>query len=150
SSVSGSSKSKFATFNNEDRDSITLAPGEKTEFRLTFETRANNGHYEKGATIITNDPDHQNFVLKVEGEVRPPIITFPDDSVVNFKTISNDVPEHNRTIALYSPEAPEMQITKITTTRPDVINAKYEPLNDDDHKQLDIQGGGYRVIFSVK
>src|SRR5262249_17377780 len=150
SSVSGSSKSQFATFNNEDRPSITLAPGEKTEFRLTFAPRANNGAYSKGATIITNDPNHEQFLLEVQGEVHPVIMTHPAESVVNFKTISNDVPENSRTIALYSTEAPDMKITKVVTTKPDVITTKYEPLNDDDRKQLDAKGGGYRVTFSFK
>src|SRR5262249_47658763 len=87
----------------DDQTSLTLKPGEQTEIRLTFETRTNNGAYNKGATIITNDPNYEQFILEVQGEVHPAIVTYPAESVANFSTISNDVPEHPYVIALYSP-----------------------------------------------
>ena len=53
------------------------------------------------------------------------------------------------TIAVFSPERPALKVTKLTTSRPDLIVAKAVPLTAEESKQLKT-GGGNRVNVEIK
>ena len=100
-----------------------VKPGESTEITLEFETRQNNGLYEKGADIGSNDPNLPKFMLHVHGKVYPAVMVYPPlegERLVNFlMDISNDVDElrlpGRRSC---SKDRPETKIVKVTSSDP--------------------------------
>lgn len=103
-----------------DGQKAVVKPGDTTEIVLEYETRENNGDYSKGAEIGTNDPRYPSFSLAAKGKVYPPVLTFPNDPVALFGTISNDVEDHVATIAVFSMDRPETKVVKVTATNPGV------------------------------
>ncbi len=131
------------------KDTITLKPGEQTTLHLTFETRTNNGAYHKSATVITNDPVHPTLEFAAEGTVRPSIVLYPPEPTINFLDISNDQDDHRANVAFYSPDQPDVKITKLTSSRPDHIVVSEEPLSAEECKSLKIERGR-RINVDVK
>jgi len=127
-----------------------VKPGESTEIALEWKTNNAIGDYSKGATIGTNDPNMPEFKLAVHGIVHSPIIVVPEvkDNVLPVGTVSNDEPK-TTSIALFSPERPDLKPTKITTSKPDLIVVKEIPLMPAESAQLKAKGG-YRLDIQFK
>ncbi len=128
---------------------VVLKPGESIKVNAVFETRENNGKYYKHMNIPTSDPEHQSIELGVQGLVYPSLVTFPNNErTLAFSTLPNDT-EHSSQLALSSPDVPDFKITKITSSRPGLIEAKITPLNDDDKQQVKFETG-YKIVATVK
>jgi hypothetical protein len=127
-----------------------VKPGESTEIALEWKTNNAVGDYSKGATIGTNDPDHPDFKLAVHGLVHTPIVIVPEikDNVLPVGTISNDEPK-TTSIALFSPENPNFKLTKIISSKPDLIVVKQISLKPAESAQLKTKGG-YRLDIQFK
>jgi hypothetical protein len=130
-----------------DKDTTTIKPDETATIHLSFDTRDYNGPYHKAATVLTNDPERQSIEFAADGEVRPAVAVYPD-ATVSFLEISNDEPDHRRAVAILSPDRPDLKITKLETSRPEIL-ATDEPLPADDCKQLKVTAGR-RVLLNVK
>jgi hypothetical protein len=132
-------------------EKVVVKPGESTTIDLEWKTNNAIGDYSKGATIGTNDPDRPDFKLGVHGKVHPNVVTLPEltEGVLPVGTISTD---RTRTVslAIFSPERPDMKLTKIITSKPDLIVAKPTPLTANDLKQLKLAKGGYRLDIELK
>ncbi len=142
---------KLATTGGEGKEKphVHVKPNATTTIDLEWDTKTfPETAYHKNATIGTNDPTRPSFQLHVKGNVYPPVSVFPQE-MVTMNGISNE--EMTRaTIAVYSMDMPTMKITKITTSRPEFIVAKYEPMTTESRQQLKVPGGGYRVDLEVK
>jgi len=145
----GPSTCSCTIVNFKDSDSAVLKPKESTEIRLTWETRANNGKYSKGASILTNDPEHPKLDFAVEGTVRPAIVLFPPSSTINYLSISNTDEDHKYKIAIASPDKPDLKITKLTSSKPDLILAEQQPLTEAECKELKVEAG-HQVTINAK
>jgi hypothetical protein len=132
-----------------DGKKAIVKPGDSTEIELEFETRENNGAYEKGATIGTNDPELPSFDLHVRGMVYPAVMTFPPDQIVNFSSISNDADDHLAHIAIYSKDRPETKITAVSTSKPKEILATFKPLTSEESKEIKVEKG-QKLTINVK
>jgi hypothetical protein len=127
-----------------------IKPGDSSEVELEWKTRDSVGEFGKGATILTNDPNRQEFMLKVHGLVHAPIVVLPtpQEGVVAIGDVANDkVREFS--LALYSPEHPELKIKKLSTSKPDLIVAKPVLLTPKELESLKAKGG-YRVNLEFK
>lgn len=131
-----------------ESDSITVKPGESTPLHLTFETKDFDGHYVKSATIGTNDPKRATIVVGTEGTVYPAIIIKPAEKALVFASIANDVESTDR-VAIYSPDRPDMKITKVTSSRPELVVAELVPLSATDRLFLKTKSG-WRINVHVK
>jgi hypothetical protein len=127
-----------------------VKPGDSTEIALEWKTNNAVGDYSKGATIGTNDPALPEFKLAVHGHVHTPIVVVPEltENVLPIGTISNDEPK-TTSIALFSPEKPDFKLTKITTSKPDLIAVKPIPLKPEESAQFKTKGG-YRLDIQFK
>ena len=132
-----------------DGKRTTVKPGESTEIVLEYETRENNGDYQKGAQIGTNDPDLPEFPLYVHGAVYPAIITVPSGTTVNFMTVPNEVDDHMQYIGLFSKDRPDLKILKVATSNDKAIQLTPEPMTEEECKNLKIEKG-YRLPIHVK
>jgi hypothetical protein len=136
---------------SKDGDKMTVKPGESTEIELEWHTNDAVGDYAKGATIGTNDPERPEFQLNVHGIVHPPIVIMPppQENVIMVGNVSSDSPGL-ATMALYSPDRPAMKLTKLTTSRPELIVPKSIPMTADQIQNLNSSAtapakGGYRL-----
>jgi len=129
-------------------EEATLKTGESTEIVLEWETRENNGKYEKSASIVTDDPQQPKLDFVVTGTVRPAVMIYPPDGVISFLEVSNDEGGTNK-IALTSPDKPDMKVTKIVSSKPDFIETKLRDLTAEEKKALSAEGG-YAVDVVLK
>jgi hypothetical protein len=147
--ISSTCMCTFAKF--KDGKKATVKPGEKTDIELEWKTNNAVGDYSKGATIGTNDPERPEFKLGVHGIVHEPIIVVPPltENTLQVGTITSDEPK-KVSIAVYAPEHPEMKLTKISTSKHNLIVVKKTPLTADDLKSLKAAKGGYRLDIEIK
>lgn len=144
--ISSTCSCTLAKFKNGER--AIVPPGETTEIDLEYETRENNGGYEKGAEIGTNDPDLQSFSLHVRGRVFPAVMAYPGNAI-NFSDISNDSDDHVGYVALYSKDRPDLKVVKASTSNPEQVTAEWSELPPEECKQLTIEKG-IKVTIRVK
>jgi hypothetical protein len=131
----------------ENGQKAVIPPGESTTIDLEWNTKDFHEKYSQGATFGTNDPSHPTFQLTVAGDVYPPVSVYPPQ-LMQFPSISNEEP-HDQSIAVYSQDRPKLKLTKLTTSKPNLIVAEATPLTEEDGKQLKIEAG-YRVKVTVK
>jgi hypothetical protein len=134
--------------------SKVIPPKQQATIHFTWETRENNGHYVKPATLVTNDPEHPTLRFAADGEVYPAVVVFPAGNI-NFSEISTDEEFHTQTIAVFSPDHPGLKITEITSSRPELIVGEQAPLPEADSKGLKATTGlkfeaGRQVKVKVK
>jgi len=145
----GASTCSCTIVNFKQGEEAVLKPGKSQEVRLTWETRDFNGKYTKGASILTNDPQHLKLDFVVEGTVRPAVVLLPPTTTINLLTLSNDDEDHKYPIALTSPDKRDLKITKMTSSKPDQILVEQQPLSEEECKQLKVEAG-HRVTINVK
>jgi len=126
---------------------IRVKPGDYTTLHLTFNTKEFTT-YDQAANVGTNDPKHPQLTFGAKGTVRPAIVLFPPEKTIFFQTLSNDT-DHSARLAMSSPDRPDFKITRIRSSKPNVIVADSVPLNDEARKQLKLTSG-YQVNVTVK
>jgi hypothetical protein len=89
-------------------------------------------------------------MLKVHGMVHAPIVVLPEphEGVILVGDISNDKVKQ-MSLAVFSPEHPELKIKKLSTSKPNLIVATPVPLTPKELKDLKAKGG-YRVNLEFK
>ena len=127
-----------------------IKPGDSTEIELEWKTKESIGEFSKGATIGTNDPERPEFMLKVHGMVHAPIVVLPTphEGVVTIGDINNDKVS-DFSLAVYSPEHPELKIKNLITSKPKLITAT--PVNLSPKELEGVQAkAGYKVNLQFK
>jgi len=122
-----------------------VPPKQQATIHFTWQTRGNSGHYEKPATLLTNDHEHPQLVFAADGEVFPAVIVYPDMKM-NLAEISTDQDEYTQAIAVYSPDRPDLKITEIVSSRPDLITTTDEPMSPEECKGLKAEKGRHITV----
>jgi hypothetical protein len=76
-------------------------------------------------------------------------VTYPPESTINYLEISNDQDDHHSSILLFSPDRPDIQITKLTSSRPDQVVVTEGPMSAEDCKEMKVEKGR-RITINVK
>jgi hypothetical protein len=127
---------------------MVIPPGGSNTLELSWHTEKDLGSdYSQGANFGTNDPRTRTFNLSVKGKVYPAVEIVPPQ-MIQFPRISNEEP-HRAKFFVYSKESPDLKITKITTSKPDLIVAEVQPMKPEEAKQLKVDKG-YTVTVEVK
>jgi hypothetical protein len=134
--------------NLKDGENVTIKPGETFPLKVKWETRTTTGGYHKVAPIYTNDPKQPELTFTIEGTVYPAIITVPSEPVLDAMNVSNDAP-HDFFLAIYSPDKPDMKISALVSSRPDLFELSADPIEESERKQLNAESG-YKVRVRVK
>ena len=113
-----------------DGKTVILKPGETFPVEVTFRTKTFD-HFHQSISVVSNDPSRPSINLAIEGEVRPAILTIPADPTVVFGHVGNDV-ENRRNIAIYSPDRPDMILTKVTSTNPALLSVSTKPMDPEE------------------
>jgi hypothetical protein len=127
-----------------------VKPGESTEIEVEWKTKDAVGEFKKNVTIATNDPDRPEFLLNVHGQVHSPVVVLPEpaENVITIGQIANDSSTFF-TLAIFSPERPDLKILKVAPSKADLIVPTIVPLTTEELAQLNTKGG-YRVNFEIK
>jgi len=141
-----------AGFQKENREltgtSVVVPPGGQTSIHFTWETREYLGQYHKAANILTNDPQRPRLEFVADGNIFPAIEVYPNRTI-DFFEVSTDQEEHHLPFAFFSRNRPETKITRLSTSKPDLITAKHEPLPEEECKKLDVKAG-YKITVTIK
>jgi hypothetical protein len=131
-------------------EKATIKPGESTEIEVEWKTKDSVGEFNKGVSIGTSDTRHPEIKLNVHGLVHNPVVIVPQpqDGVISVGNIMTDETKET-SLAVFSPDQPALKLTKLTSSKPDLIVAKTSPLSAEDRKGLNT-GGGYRLDIQLK
>ena len=127
---------------------LEVKPGAAEPIDLTWNTRKIEGAYRKSARIGTNDPKRPEIILSVEGEVHPAVVVYPPEGSVDYLIVSNDE-EHDRQVAIYSKDRPELKITRLISSNPALLSVDSRPLNPDEAKAFKI-ASGHSILIKLK
>jgi hypothetical protein len=135
--------------NLRDGKTAVLKPGETTTVRLEWNTKEASGKYTQRAEVLThNDPNMQKFEFIVTGMVSPAIITVPPGTTIPFMNVSNQE-SHKARFALFSPDKTDLEITSLTTSKPQWIDVTSKPLTKEEADNLEAKSG-FRIDLELK
>lgn len=120
-----------------------VRPGGQKPIKFTWDTRENSGKYVKEASLLTNDPEKPKIVFTADGEVNPAVVVYPPamSRSIDFFEVTTDEPEHMLSFAIFSPDRPELKVTKLHTSKPNLIVADDVAMPEDLCKQVNVKAG---------
>jgi uncharacterized protein DUF1573 len=131
----------------EPKKKVTIPPGGSSPLEVTWEGRKSQPRFGQVATVGTNDPDSPSVDLSVVGKIVDAVEVDPSESV-NFAEISAEEPQR-RTVAIVSTDRPDLKLTKLKSSRPDLIVADAKPMGPEELKRRNARSG-YEVTVEVK
>lgn len=130
-----------------------VKPGDSTEIELEWKTKDAIGEFSKHATIGTNDPNRPEFNLNVHGMVHSPVVVLPppQEGVIPVGDVSNDQVK-NISIAVFSPDRPQLKLKSVTSSNPNLIVPKPVPFSPQEIESLKDKAAraGYRINVEIK
>lgn len=140
----------FMDANRQVSGSKTVPPKGETEIHFTWETLS-NGHYHKPATLVTNDPEKPRLTFAAEGEVSPAVMIYPplEGQAINVSEIASDDKDHPVKFAVYSQDKPDLKITEMSTSLPELITVEQKPLSEEACKEINTKAG-HEVTLTIK
>lgn len=133
------------------RDKLVLKPGESTVITITYDTKDNAGPFEKTTSLLTSDPGQPEFVFRVSGTVRPPLVTEPNPPLFEVGSVQN-VKGGELKMAITSFDQPDFKITGLKASKPEILEVKHQPLSAEELEVLSSREfkTGYRVDITIK
>jgi hypothetical protein len=137
-----------ATLKDEAGESkkVTVAPGRSTPIQLTWEGRK-WGRFGQMAILGTNDPDNSAVTLSLAGTIIAPVDVQPSETIA-FPEISNEE-GHRQDLAIVSADLPDLKLTRIVTSRPDLINIQARPMAAAELERRKVKSG-YDLTVEIK
>jgi hypothetical protein len=123
-----------------------IPPGGSRDIKLEWRTRKTNDVFAQSATIGTNDPARPRFTLRISGRVYEPVAVSPE--TVNVFPLYNGE-THRSEITIFSSDRPDLAISDIVSSRPDLIAVAMKPLTPDERAKLRAKAG-YRIGIEIK
>jgi hypothetical protein len=139
---------KLKSAEGEDKPKLVVKPHDSTKIDVEWLTKTFHDDYSQGVTFTTNDPAHESVSINVHGTVHPPVIMYPGETI-SFSSASNEEAQE-RKVAVFSMDRPGTKLTKLTTSRPELLVVRSQPLSAEDRKMLKTKDGGYWVIVEMK
>ena len=127
--------------------SVTVEPGQTFKMVVNWNTKTFSKYHQTATVIVGNDPDHQKLEFTIEGTVKPPVVTFPAESRIEFLAVSNDAP-HPHQIGVASFDRPDTKITSVKAN-PALFATEVVAMTPEECKQVDVTKGS-KVIVSIK
>jgi Protein of unknown function (DUF1573) len=129
-----------------EKPKVIVKPGQSTPIDVGWDTKEWTD-FSQNAILGTNDPIEPEVTLFLKGKVTPPVVVYPPE-MITFGSNNNEE-KHTKRIAIYSPDRPETKITKILTSRPDLIVATSTPFGPEEIKSFPTKAG-YRIDVEIK
>jgi hypothetical protein len=123
-----------------------IPPGGSLDIKLEWRTRKTNDVFAQSATFGTNDPARPSLTLHISGRVYEPVVASPE-VVTFFPLYSGET--HRAEVAVLSPDRPDLAISEIVSSRPDLIAVTMAPMTPDERGKLRAKAG-YRLGVEIK
>ena len=134
-----------------ERPSIVLAPGESTKISVDWNTKEQDGHFERETSFRSTDPNRPEVTFRVVGEVFPPLIVEPSTGSYDFGSEVANTASQVAPMRIASADKPDFKILSIVSSNPESVDATVRPLRDDEKPSGgDGSIGGYYVSIEVK
>ena len=130
----------------ESQATVEVPPGQSTPIEVSWDTREWSG-FRQFARLGTNDPELPTFTLAITGKVLPSVAVIPAEMVTFPPMTSEDARQEKLTVV--SPDRADWKLTKLVTSRPDLIVARATPMTPEELKSLQVEGG-YHVVVEIK
>jgi hypothetical protein len=131
---------------DEAQATVEVPPGQSTPIEVSWDTREWSS-FTQTATLGTNDPEQPSITLAIRGKVLAAVAVLPSE-MVSFPAMTSE-DTRSETVSVVSPDRADWKLTKLATSRPDVIVARATPLTAQEVKSLQV-AGGYHVVVTVK
>jgi Protein of unknown function (DUF1573) len=138
---------KLKAPDGQEKPKLAIKPNDSTKLPVEWNTKTFHDGYNQGITLGTNDPARPSLAIGVKGTVHPPVIVIPNEMIM-FGSVSNEE-KHSTAIAAFSMDRPQTKVTKLTTSRPDFLVARTEPLTANECEQLKVKSG-HRIFVEMK
>src|SRR5208282_2260364 len=96
----------------------TLAPGEETEIKVTFDTRFDKGPATRTITVLNNDPKDPQAELTMKGDVKVQVAATPSE--VAFGNIKHGTETTRQVLITDLVDGKPLKISKVSKTNPDI------------------------------
>ena len=96
----------------------TLAPGEESDIRVTFDTRFDKGPATRTITVLNNDPKDPQAELTMKGDVKVQVAATPSE--VAFGNIKHGTEPTRQVLITDLVDSKPLKITKISKSNPDI------------------------------
>lgn len=96
----------------------TLAPGEQSEIKVTFDTRFDKGPATRTITVLNNDPKDPQAELTMKGDVKVQVAASPSE--VAFGDIKHGTEPTRQVLITDLVDGKPLKITKISKSNPDI------------------------------
>lgn len=127
--------------------SVTVEPGQTFKMVVNWNTKTFTKYRQTATVIVGNDPEHQKLEFTIEGTVRPPVVTFPADSRIEFLAVSNDAP-HPHQIGVASYDRPDTKVIAVRAN-PALFTTQVMAMTSEECKQAEVKKGN-KVIVSIR
>lgn len=91
-------------------DTDTIAPGEETSVKVSFNTTGFQGYKVKTVRLYTNDPEQTSSLLKIQGTVKADVQL--DPAFIRFSDVRSGE-QYSKNLTVTVEEASELKLTKI-------------------------------------
>jgi hypothetical protein len=141
--------------NDKEKKGVEVPPGQSTTITLKWDTKEKAGPFEQIVSVQSSDPASPELFFTIKGQVSPAIVTMPQDPTFDVASIDNDKPLEIR-LAMTSLDRPDFKVTGITSSRPESLDARTEPLTDEEKAQLSQNPNGFpfttghKLLIDVK
>ena len=96
----------------------TVAPGEESEVKVTFDTRFDKGPATRTITVLNNDPRNPQAELTMKGDVKVQVAASPSE--VAFGNIKHGTEPTRQVLITDLVDGKPLKITKISKSNPDL------------------------------
>jgi hypothetical protein len=138
---------KLNSKRGEEKKTVAVKPNESTTIDLEWQTKVFRDEYTKGATIGTNDPDRPSIQLNVHGQVYPPVIVLPGETIT-FSAVSNEEINESK-LVVFSVDRPELKIKNMVSSRPEFLIPRLRVLTPEEATSLKVKAG-YQLTLEMK
>jgi Protein of unknown function (DUF1573) len=96
----------------------TLAPGEESDIKVTFDTRFEKGPSTRTITVLTNDPKHPQSELTLKGDVKVQVAANPSE--IAFGNVKHGTEPTRQVLITDLVAGKPLKITSISKANPDI------------------------------
>jgi hypothetical protein len=125
---------------------VTVPPGGSTPIEVTWEGHK-WGPFGHTASLGTNDPDKPAVMLTVHGKIVAPVEVQPSETIA-FPEIPSEE-GHRMNLAIVSGDLPDLKLTRIVTSRPDLIKVQATPMAAGELERRKVKSG-YDLTVEIK
>jgi hypothetical protein len=96
----------------------TLAPGEESEVKVTFDTRFDKGPATRTITVLNNDPKNPQAELTIKGDVKVQVAATPSE--IAFGNVKHGTEPTRQVLITDLVDGKPLKISKITKANPNI------------------------------